>query len=260
MRQISCVVLLLAALGAGTSVGEEPLQTVPNSGTEPSRESSALKPITAPRDGQSPLPLTAHVYRLEGAANIVLDAKNINEWRDASLSSPSDEEFEGLLRKLHKAKVIRETNSVSFLVADGADVTPILCRHDVMTPDGMQSFEAAFGASVLSPGNVVRVSLRSQYVIHGTSRILNTQQVDTGFDIEPKKCLVYRAKYSKQGEPDVEWLIWITRQPWRSNLHRSRGFIAASSSTDTVPGTNTLSPELIRYIEELPPPRRPPSR
>jgi hypothetical protein len=255
MRIISCVVVLFAAFGTGTSVGEEFSQTAPNAGAEPGHGSSPLKPIAAPRDAQPSLPLTAHVYRLEGAAEIVLDAKVINEWGTATLTSPGDEEVEALLRKLHKAKVIRETNSVSFFVADGVDATPVLCRRDVMNQDGMQSFEAAFRASVLSPGNVIRISLHVHDTNRGTGGHVQSREVDTGFDIGPKQSLVYRAKYPKRGEPDGEWLVWITRGMIRPTSYSSRGFIADSQSADTVSSTSTLSPELIRYIEELPPPR-----
>jgi hypothetical protein len=247
-------VVLFAAFSTSTCVGEERTQTVLNTGTEPGRESPALKPIATPRDAQPPLPLTAHVYRLEGAAKIVLDAKVINEWGSATLTSPSDDEVEALMRKLHIAKVIRETNSVSFFVADGVDATPVLCRRDVINPDGMQSFEAAFKASVLSPGNVIRISLHVHDTIQGKSRHVQSREVDTGFDIGPKRSLVYRAKYPKQGDSDGEWLVWITRGMIRPASYSGRGFIATSSK-DEVSNTSTLSPELIRYIEELPPPR-----
>ncbi len=255
MRTIRCIVVLFATLGAGTTFGEGSSQTVPSAGAEPSHESLMHKPISAPRDGQPPLPLSAHVYRLEGATNIVLDAKVVNEWGSATLTSPSDDEFEALLAKLQKAKVIRERNSVSLFVADGVDATPVLCRREVMNPNGMQSFEAAIGASVLSPGDVLRISLHIHDTTREKGRNPQSREVDTGFDIGPKKSLVYRAKYPIQGDSDGEWLVWITRTMMRPTSYSVRGVIATSSSTDTVPGTSSLSPELIHYIEQLPPPR-----
>jgi hypothetical protein len=255
MRKFSCVVLLLAAFGANTCVGEEPSETVSKAGTEPGGGSPSLKSIAASWDGKPPVPLCAHVYRLEGATNIALDAKVINEWGSATLTSPSDGEFEAFLRKLQKAKVIHETNSVSFFVTDRDDGTPVLCRRDVMIPDGMQSFEAAFGASVLSPGNEIRISLQLHDTIRRKGREVHSREIDTGFDIGPKQGLVYRAKYPKHGDSDGEWLIWITRGMIRPTSYSWRGFIPASSSTDSVSSTSSLSPQLVRYIEELPPPR-----
>jgi hypothetical protein len=163
-----------------------------------------------------PITLTVEVFHLEGATQIALESAVINKWGDARLFTPSDDVFAIFVNKLREANALRANNSVSFLVTDQAQGTPIVCTSTANTIKGEESVYMAVSASILASGKSVRVDIRKQTTLRTKQSVPHMREVKTGFDIERGKTLVYRSPLGPPqiGQPiDSELLVRVTQGP-----------------------------------------------
>jgi hypothetical protein len=160
-----------------------------------------------PQSKHNPVTLTVQIRRLEGAQAVALDAGEIGKWGKARLYAPTSERFAAFMRELDAARVVVNDSSFSLVVPDESTTVPIACGSAQPTPRGQTSLDIRSWASLVSRGKTVRVTLQIEMLTHENGQTDIGQVVDTGYDIERGKTLVYRCLNGSSG--GSEWLVCI---------------------------------------------------